>query len=72
MNNVITLKDYKPKDKFISAKDVKKIFNGGISQATLANWVNKKFISRYKIGGLVFYKESEILTLIERSQQWQA
>ena len=27
MNNVITLKDYKPKDKFISAKDIKKIFN---------------------------------------------
>lgn len=72
MLNVVNIKDYKPKEKMLSAKDVKKLFNGGVSQATLANWVNKKLISRYKIGGLVFYKESEIMSLIERSRECQA
>ncbi len=69
MQNVINFKNHQFKDKMISAKDIRALFNNGVSQATLANWVKKGFINRYKIGGLVFYKESEIKSLIERAKE---
>lgn len=68
MINVVKMDNYKPKDRLLSARDMKQIFSG-VSQATLANWVKKGYLSRHKIGGLVFYKESEVKSLIERSKE---
>ena len=68
MLNLVKIDKYKPKDRLLSASDMKEIFSG-ISQATLGNWVKRGYLSRHKIGGLVFYKESEVNKLIERSKQ---
>ena len=68
MLNVVRMETYKPNDRLLSAKDMKEIFSG-VSQATLGNWVKKGFLNRHKIGGLVFYKESEVNKLIERSKE---
>lgn len=68
MLQVVKMEKYKPKDRLLSARDMKEIFSG-VSQATLANWVKQGFLSRHKIGGLVFYKESEVHRLIERSKE---
>jgi len=68
MLNVVKMENYKPKDRLLSARDIMKIFSG-VSQATLKNWHNKGFLHRHKIGGLVFYKESEVIRLIENSRE---
>lgn len=68
MLNVVKIDNYKPKERLLSAQDMKKIFSG-VSQATLQNWSKKGFLHRHKIGGLVFYKESEVNKLIEDSRE---
>ncbi len=55
------------KDRFIRAKQLEQIFVG-ISKSTFTEWANKGIITRYKIQGSTFYKESEILRLIESSR----
>ena len=57
-------------DKMIRAKDMSKIFIG-TSQATYDNWVKAGLIYRYKIGGGVYYKLSEVKALIETSRENQ-
>ena len=68
MLNLVKMENYKPKERLLSARDVIKIFSG-VSQATLKNWSNKGYLHRHKIGGLVFYKESEVNNLIESSRE---
>lgn len=69
MLNVVKLDNsYKVKDRLLSARDVMKIFSG-VSQATLKNWHNKGYLCRHKIGGLVFYRESDVNNLIENSRE---
>lgn len=68
MSNVIKINDYKFNEKMIRAKDLSKIFVD-ISQATYETWAKKGILSRYKIGGSVFYKLSEIENLIENSKE---
>lgn len=63
MSNVINLD---MPDKMLRAKDMSKIFIG-TSQATYDNWVRMGLIHRYKIGGGVYYKLSEVKKLIENS-----
>lgn len=62
------ISDYKFNERMIRAKDMSKIFVG-ISQATYEQWAKNGFINRYKIGGSVFYKLSEIEKLIENSKE---
>lgn len=67
MNNVINL--YEKKDvifdeKMLRAKEMQEIFIG-TSQATFDNWVRLGLIHRYKIGGGVYYKLSEVKRMIE-------
>ena len=67
-NNVIRLDhDNIFTDKLIRAKDMQKIFLG-IAQATFDGWVNNGYINRYKIGGSVFYKLSEVQKMIENAR----
>lgn len=66
MSNVINIKDFCFDEKFIRAKDIKKIFIG-IVQSTVDSWVKAGLIKRYKILGSVFYKLSEIKEMVEKS-----
>lgn len=69
-NNVINL-DRENNDffdeKMLRAKDLSKIFVN-TAQATYDNWVREGLLSRYKIGGGVYYKLSEVKSLIEHSR----
>ena len=68
MSNVINIKDFQFEEKFIRAKDIKKIFVG-IVQTTVDSWVRAGLIRRYKILGSVFYKLSDIKTMIENAAE---
>ena len=68
MANVIKIKDYQFNEKMIRAKDLSKIFVG-ISQSTYEVWAKQGIITRYKIGGSIFYKLSEIQKVIEDSKE---
>ena len=70
-DNVISINRNKSEEfneKMIRAKELSKIFVG-TSQATYDNWVKADLISRYKIGGGVYYKLSEVKALIENSKE---
>lgn len=64
--SLINIEDFF-EEKMIRAKDLSKIFVN-TSQATYDNWVNMGLIHRYKIGGGVYYKLSEVKNLIEVSK----
>ena len=66
MDNVINLT---MPDKMLRAKDMSEIFIN-TSQATYDNWVRMGLIHRYKIGGGVYYKLSEVNKLIENSREY--
>ena len=68
MSNVVKIKEYQFSEKMIRAKDLSKIFVG-ISQATSESWAKQGIITRYKVGGSVFYKLSEIERIIENSKE---
>lgn len=63
MENVINID---MPEKMLRAKDMSKIFIN-TSQATYNGWVRMGLIHRYKIGGGVYYKLSEVKKLIENS-----
>lgn len=70
MENVINLiKDELP-EKMLRAKDMSQIFIN-TSQATYDNWVRMGLIHRYKIGGGVYYKLSEVKLMIENAKEYQ-
>ena len=54
-------------DRFIRAKDLTKIFVG-ISRAVISKWSKVGILKAYKIGGCTFYKESDLVKLIESSR----
>lgn len=69
MNNVISInREIIFEDKMLRAKDMQDIFIG-TSQATFDNWVRLGLIHRYKIGGGVYYKLTEVKSLIENSRE---
>ena len=68
MSNIVKIKEYHFSEKMIRAKDLSKIFVG-ISQATYEGWARQGIITRYKIGGSIFYKLSEIERIIESSKE---
>ena len=65
MDNVINID---MPDKMLRAKDMSKIFIN-TSQATYNGWVRMGLIHRYKIGGGVYYKLSEVKSLIENARE---
>lgn len=67
MENVINInREIDEMPKMLRAKDLSNIFIN-TSQATYDNWVKMGLIHRYKIGGGVYYKLSEVKSLIEKS-----
>lgn len=70
MENIISLvKDEMP-DKMLRARDLQEIFIN-TSQATFDNWVKLGIIHRYKIGGGVYYKLSEVKLMIENAREFK-
>ena len=67
MENVINMT---MPEKMLRAKDMSEIFIN-TSQATYDNWVRMGLIHRYKIGGGVYYKLSEVKKLIENSREYR-
>lgn len=65
MENVI---NFNMPEQMLRAKDMSKIFIN-TSQATYNGWVKMGLIHRYKIGGGVYYKLSEVKSLIENSRE---
>lgn len=55
-------------DTMLRAKDLSKIFVGTV-QGTIDNWVKLGLINRYKIGGGVYYKLSEIKDMITEARE---
>ena len=70
MENVINLNREDMPDKMLRAKDLSEIFIN-TSQATYDNWVRAGLIHRYKIGGGVYYKLSEVKQLIENAREYR-
>ena len=69
-NNVIYMnKEEIFNEKMLRAKDLSKIFIGTV-QGTFDNWVKLGLLHRYKIGGGVYYKLSEVKQLIENSVEY--
>ena len=48
-------------EKLISPAEACKLFEPAISKVTLAKWTNEGLIPMQKIGGRVFYKQSDII-----------
>ena len=57
---VSQIKD-KQEEKLLSPAETCKIFQPTISKVTLASWTNKGLLQDHRIGGRVFYKQSEVL-----------
>ena len=66
MDNVINISREEMPEKMLRAKDLSEIFIN-TSQATYNSWVKMGLINRYKIGGGVYYKLSDVKSLIENS-----
>lgn len=70
MQNVINMVREDLPDKMLRAKDLQEIFIN-TSQATFNNWVRLGIIHRYKIGGGVYYKLSEVKSMIENAREFK-
>jgi hypothetical protein len=70
MQNVINMVREDLPDKMLRAKDLQEIFIN-TSQATFDNWVRLGIIHRYKIGGGVYYKLSEVKSMIENAREFK-
>lgn len=70
MQNVINMTREDFPDKMLRARDMSEIFIN-TSQATYDNWVRAGLIHRYKIGGGVYYKLSEVKKMIENAIEYR-
>ena len=48
-------------EKLLSPSETCKIFQPSISKVTLAAWTKKGLLTEHRIGGRVFYKQSEVI-----------
>lgn len=66
MNNVVPIKKNNDLSdlKMLRARDLQEIFVN-TSQATFTEWVKLGLIDRYKIGGGVYYKLSDVKKMID-------
>lgn len=52
---------------FINQKQIKEKYD--INRGTIWRWKENGLISGYRVGGKVFYKETEIINLIENGKE---
>ena len=58
-------------DKLLSPKETIKLFNPTISKVTLHNWTEQGKLKKYRIGGNVYYKYSEIMDAMNYLKKYQ-
>ena len=56
------------KDRFLSPREVCKLFEPNISLRTLLKWSKRGCLIRHQLGGVTFYKLSEIMEAINTSK----
>ncbi len=65
------IKDNK-EERLISPAEVCKLFNPSISKPTLKAWTAKGLLQDHRLGGRVFYKQSEILNSLQTLKKYKA
>lgn len=63
MNNVIQMNRDITDKRFTNAKGLQQIFIG-LGRSTIDDWAREGILTRYKIGGSVFYDLDEIRSLV--------
>lgn len=64
------LKDDQP-EKLLSPAETCKMFHPSISKVTLAAWTAKDLLQDHRIGGRVYYKQSEILAKLTTIKKYK-
>ena len=67
---VSQMKD-KQEEKLLSPAETCKIFQPTISKVTLASWTSKGLLQDHRIGGRVFYKQSEVLNKLTTLRKYK-
>ena len=63
MNNVISLNKNIEDKRYTTARGLQKIFLG-LGRSTIDDWAKGGILTRYKIGGSVFYDLDEVRQLV--------
>lgn len=69
-SEVKQLKDDQP-EKLLSPAETCKMFQPTISKVTLTSWTNKGLLQDHRMGGRVFYKQSEILASLTTLKKYK-
>lgn len=67
---VTRLKDDQP-EKLLSPAETCKMFQPTISKVTLSSWTAKGLLQDHRMGGRVFYKQSEILAKLTTLRKYK-
>ena len=67
---VSQMKD-KQEEKLLSPAETCRIFQPSISKVTLTSWTNKGLLQDHRIGGRVFYKQSEVLAKLTTLKKYK-
>ncbi len=59
------------KEQLLSPAEVCKLFKPAITKATLASWTKQGFLQEHRIGGRVFYLQSEILACTTKLSKYK-
>ena len=58
-------------EKLLSPAETCKLFKPAITKATLAKWTKQGLLQEHRIGGRVFYLQSEILTSTKKLSKYR-
>jgi len=58
-------------EKLLSPAEKCKMFQPSISKVTLASWTKQGLINDHRIGGRVYYKQSEILSSLQTLKKYK-
>ncbi|HMK03691.1 MAG TPA: helix-turn-helix domain-containing protein [Ferruginibacter sp.] len=58
-------------EKLLSPAETCKMFQPSISKVTLASWTKQGLINDHRIGGRVYYKQSEILSSLQTLKKYK-
>ena len=58
-------------EKLLSPAETCKLFNPAITKATLTSWTKQGLIQEHRIGGRVFYLQSEILASTKQLKKYR-
>ena len=70
-NELKALIDQQP-EQLLSPAEACKLFNPPITKPTLKAWTDKGLLQDHRLGGRVFYKQSEILNSLQTLKKYKA